>query len=103
MDREVRQLLPLPSLSRLRAGSDARSGTIPAAVRLVRGGGKGGNVAMSVKYLAATAIAALVAGAGLAVHSLGPLPPEKQSTPVAAHVASLLAGSVDPFWHRSGG
>jgi hypothetical protein len=38
--------------------------------------------------------AAFVAG-GLAVHSLGSLPPEKQSTPAAAQLASLLAESVD--------
>jgi hypothetical protein len=55
---------------------------------------------MRIEYLAAIAIAAFVAG-GLAVHSLRSLPPEKQSTPAAA--ASLLAESVDPFLHRSGG
>jgi hypothetical protein len=59
---------------------------------------------MTIKYLAAIAIAALVAGAGLAVHSVGSLPPEKQSTPAATQlVATLLAESVDPFLHRSGG
>jgi len=57
---------------------------------------------MRTKYLAAIAIAAVVAGTGLAVHSVGPLPPEKQSTPAAAQ-ATLLAESVDPFLHRSGG
>jgi hypothetical protein len=57
---------------------------------------------MRIEYLAAIAIAAFVAG-GLAVHSLGSLPPEKQSTPAATHLASLLAESVDPFLHRSGG
>ena len=48
---------------------------------------------MRIKYLAAIAIAALVAGAGLAVHSVGSLPPEKQSTPAATQLASLLADS----------
>ena len=57
---------------------------------------------MRIKYLAAIAIAALV-GVGLAVHSVGPLPPEKQSTPAATQLATLLAESVDPFLHRSGG
>jgi hypothetical protein len=37
---------------------------------------------------------------GLAVHSVGSLPPEKQSTPAATQLASLLAESVDPFLHR---
>jgi hypothetical protein len=72
-----------------------RSGTISESVRLFRGA-DGGTIAMRIKYLAAIAIAALVAGAGLAVHSIGSLPPEKQSTPAA----SLLAESVDPFLHR---
>jgi hypothetical protein len=59
---------------------------------------------MRIKYLAAIAIAAVVAGTGLAVHSVGSLPPEKQSTPAAAaQLAILLAESVDPFLHRSGG
>ena len=59
---------------------------------------------MRIKYLAAIAIAAaLVAGAGLAVHSVGSLPPEKQPTPAAAQLATVLAESVDPFLHRSGG
>jgi hypothetical protein len=57
---------------------------------------------MRIKYLAAIAIGAFVAGAGLAVHSIGSLPPEKQSTPAAAQLATLLAESVDPFLHRSG-
>ena len=56
---------------------------------------------MRIKYLAAIAIAAF-AGAGLAVHSVGSLPPEKQSTPAAAQLATLLAESVDPFLLRSG-
>ena len=56
---------------------------------------------MRIKYLAAIAIAAVVAGTGLAVHSVGSLPPEKQSTPAAAQLATLLAESVDPFLHRS--
>ena len=55
---------------------------------------------MRIEYLAAIAIAALLC-AGLAVHSVGSLPPEKQSTPAAAQLA--LAESVDPFLHRSGG
>ena len=58
---------------------------------------------MRIKYLAAIAIVAVAAGAGLAVHSVGSLPPEKQSTPSAAPLATALAGSVDPFLHRSGG
>ena len=56
---------------------------------------------MRIEYLAAIAIVAV--GAGLAVHSVGSLPPEKQSTPAAAQLATLLAESVDPFLHRSGG
>jgi hypothetical protein len=63
----------------------------------------GGTIAMRIEYLAAIAIAAFVAGAGLAVHSVGSLPPEKQSTPAAAQLATLLAESVDPFLLRSGG
>jgi hypothetical protein len=58
---------------------------------------------MRIKYLAAIAIVAVAAGAGLAVHSVGSLPPEKQSAPAAAQLAILLAESVDPFLHRSGG
>jgi hypothetical protein len=57
---------------------------------------------MRIEYLAALAIAAFVAG-GLAVHSVGSLPPEKLSTPAAAQLATLLAESVDPFLRRSGG
>jgi hypothetical protein len=57
---------------------------------------------MRIEYLAAIAIAAVAAGAGLAVHSVGSLPPEKQSTPAAAQLATLLAESVDPFLLRSG-
>ena len=68
--------------------------------RLVRGA-DGGTIAMRIKYLAAIAIVA--AGAGLAVHSVGSLPPEKQSTPAATQLATLLAESMDPFLHRSGG
>ena len=58
---------------------------------------------MRIKYLAAIAIAVLVAGAGLAVHSVGSLPLEKQSTPTATQLAARLAQSVDPFLLRSGG
>ena len=57
---------------------------------------------MRIEYLAAIAIAAFVAG-GLAVHFVGSLPPEKQSTPVAAQLATRLAESVDPFLHRTDG
>ena len=58
---------------------------------------------MRNKDLAAIAIVAIAAGAGLAVHSVGSLPPEKQSAPAAAQLATLLAESVDPCLHRSGG
>ena len=58
---------------------------------------------MRIEYLAAIAIAAFAAGAGLAVHSVGSLPPEKQSVPAAAPLATLLADSVDPFLLQSGG
>jgi hypothetical protein len=58
---------------------------------------------MRIEYLAAVAIAAVVAGTGLALHSVGSLPPEKQSTPAAAQLATLLAESVDPFLRRSDG
>jgi len=71
-----------------------RSGTISESVRLVRGA-DGGTIAMRIGYLAAIAIVA--AGAGLAVHSVNSLPPEKQSTPAAAQLATLLAESVDPL------
>jgi hypothetical protein len=57
---------------------------------------------MKIEYLAAIVIAAFAAG-GLAVPSIGSLPPEKQSTPAAAQLATLLAESVDPFLLRSGG
>lgn len=56
---------------------------------------------MRIEYLAAIAIAALAAGTGLAIHSAGS--PEKQSTPAAAQLATLLAESVDPFLRRSDG
>jgi hypothetical protein len=56
---------------------------------------------MRIEYLAAIAMAAVVAGTGLAVHSVGSLPPEKQSTP--AQLATRLAQSVDPFLLRTGG
>ena len=56
---------------------------------------------MRIEYLAAIAIVAVAAGA--AVHSVGSLPPERQSTPAAAQLATVLAASVDPFLHRSGG
>ena len=72
-----------------------RSGTISESVRLIRGA-DGGTIAMRIEYLAGIAIAAFVAG-GLAVHSLGSQPPEKQSTPAAAQLATLLAESVDPL------
>jgi hypothetical protein len=58
---------------------------------------------MRIKYLAAIAIAAFAAGTALAVHSVGSLSTEKQSTPAAAQLATLLAQSVDPFLLRSGG
>jgi hypothetical protein len=79
-----------------------RSGTISESVRLVCGA-DGGTIAMRIEYLAAIAIAAFAAGSGLAVYSVGSLPPEKQSTPAATQLATLLAESVDPFLHRSGG
>ena len=75
------------------------SGTISESARLVRGA-DGGTIAMRIEYLAAIAIAAFAAGSGLAV---GSLPPEKQSTPAATQLATLIAESVDPFLHRSGG
>ena len=57
-----------------------------------------------MRYPAAIAIAAFVAGAGLAVYSVGSLPPEKQSTtPTATQLAARLAQSVDPFLLQSGG
>jgi len=56
---------------------------------------------MKIEYLAAVAIVAVAAGAGLA--AVGSLPPQKQSTPAATQLAALLADSVDPFLYRSGG
>jgi hypothetical protein len=58
---------------------------------------------MKIEYLAAIAIVAVAAGAGLAVHSVDSLPFEKQSTPAAAQLATMLAESVNPFLHRSDG
>ena len=83
---------------RSRAMVKQRHGTISESVQLVCGA-DGGTIAMRIKYLAAIAIVA--AGTGLAI--VGSLPPEKQSTPAAAQLATLLAESVDPFLHRSGG
>ena len=57
---------------------------------------------MRIAYLA-VAIVAVVAATGLAVHSGGSLPTEKQSTHVAAQLATRLAESADPFLHRTGG
>jgi hypothetical protein len=57
----------------------------------------------AMRYPAAIAIAAFVAGAGLAVYSVGSLPPEKQSTPTATQLAARLAQSMDPFLLQSGG
>ena len=58
---------------------------------------------MRIANLAVIAIVAIAAGTGLAVHSVGSLPPETQSTPATAQLATLLAESVDPFLPRSGG
>jgi hypothetical protein len=58
---------------------------------------------MRIEYLAAIAITALAAGTELAVHSVGSLPPEQQSMPAAAQLATRLAESVDPFLLRTGG
>ena len=85
---------------RSRARVKQRFGTVSESVRLVRGV-DGGTIAMRIEYLAAIVIVA--AGAGLAVHSVGSLPPGKQSTPATAQLATVLAESVDPFLHRSGG
>jgi hypothetical protein len=41
---------------------------------------------MRIEYLAAIAIAAFAVGTGLAVHSVGSLPPEEQPTPAVALV-----------------
>lgn len=54
---------------------------------------------MRIQYLPAIAIA-LLAGTGLATHSVGSLP--LQSTP-AMQVAGRLAASVDAFLLGSGG
>jgi hypothetical protein len=64
---------------------------------------KGGMIAMRTKYLAAIAIAVLAACTGLAVISLGSLPPEKQSTPTATQMADRLAQSLDRLLMRSSG
>jgi hypothetical protein len=58
---------------------------------------------MRIEYLAAIVIAAFAIGTGLAVHSVSSLPPEKQSTPAVAQLATRLAESVDPFLLQSGG
>jgi hypothetical protein len=59
--------------------------------------------AIAMKYLAAIGIAAFVAGAGLAVYSVGSPPPEKQSTPTVTQLVVRLAQSVDPFLLQSRG
>jgi hypothetical protein len=51
---------------------------------------------IAMRYLAAIALAAFVAGAGLTVYSVGSLPSEKQ-------LAARLAQSVEPFLPQSGG
>jgi hypothetical protein len=79
---------------------EQHSGTISESARLVHGAIKG-TIAMRTEYLAAIAMAVLVA-CGL-VNSLSSLPPEKQSTPAATQVADRLAETVDPFLRRSGG
>ena len=56
---------------------------------------------IAMRYFAAIAI--VVGGSGLAVHSVVSLPPQKQSTPTVAQLAARLAQSVDPFLLRSGG
>jgi hypothetical protein len=58
---------------------------------------------IAMRYLAAIAIAVFVAGAGLAVYSVGSLPSEKQSTPTGTQLAARLAQSVEPFLPQSGG
>jgi multisubunit Na+/H+ antiporter MnhC subunit len=58
---------------------------------------------IAMRYQATIAIAVIVAGAGLAVYSVGSLPPEKQSTPTVTQLATRLAQSVDPFVPQSGG
>jgi len=58
---------------------------------------------MRIEHLAAIAITGFAAvGIGLAVHSVGSLPSENQSTPAAGQLATVIAESVDPFLHRSG-
>ena len=49
------------------------------------------------------AIAIVVAGAGLAVYSVGSLSPEKRSAPTVTQLEARLAQSVDPFLLQSGG
>jgi hypothetical protein len=58
---------------------------------------------IAMRYLAMIATAVFVAGAGLALYSVGSLPPEKQSTPTATQLTTRLAQSVDPFLRQSGG
>jgi ABC-type phosphate transport system substrate-binding protein len=58
---------------------------------------------MRIEYLAAVAIVAVAVAAGAGLAAVGSLPPQKQSTPAATQLAALLAESVDPFLHRSGG
>jgi hypothetical protein len=69
---------------------------------------------MRTQYLGAIAMAAFVAGAGLAVHSvqsqalypqavrLGLLAAAEQPGPPARQLAVRLAESVDPFLRRTG-
>jgi hypothetical protein len=59
--------------------------------------------AMRTEYLTAIVIVVLAAGTGLAVGSVGSLPPEKQAAPAAVQAADRLAASVDTFLLRSGG
>jgi hypothetical protein len=56
---------------------------------------------IAMRYFAAIAI--VVAGSGLAVHSVVSLPPQKQSTPTVAQLAARLAQSVNAFLLQSGG
>ena len=87
---------------RSRASKVMTGGFVPELLIVTPSGwADGGTIAMRTKYLAAIAIVA--AGAGLAVHSVGSLAPERQSTPAVAQLATVLAESVDPFLHRSGG
>jgi hypothetical protein len=55
-----------------------------------------------MRYLAAIAIAAFVAGAGLAVYSVGSLAPKAVHAD-GHQLAARLAQSVDPFLVQSGG